>query len=277
MTDTACCKNCGEPLKGSFCYKCGEKRLTDEDRSVSHWFQDTLSQIVQLDGKVIRAISSMIYRPAKLASQYHEGVRKPYLKMANLFLIANLLYFLTPGLQTFKTSLRVQVNQQLYSDYAERVVDHYLERNDTSFEELEKAYNTKTTEVSKLLLILLVLLLGLSIHAVFFKQMFLADAFNLALQFWSAYIIMFILPFSILILINQNVVSLGKAADFLFSEWVLSGATLLFSGIYLWEILRKFSKRWWHHLLRLLVILASFIVIFTLYRVVLFLITMIFV
>lgn len=277
MTKIDYCKNCGEALHGPYCHKCGEKRLSHQDRSVSYWFQDTFSQAIQLDGKVIKTVASMIFRPAKLANEYHEGKRKPYFKMANLFLIANLIYFLTPGLQTFKTPLNIQTSMQLYSGYAQHVVDRYLETNDVSLEELERAYYTKTTEVSKLLLILLVLLLGQFIYAVLFNTMYLSDAFNLALQFWSAYIIMFILPCSLLILIDSRIFSLGAIGQVIFSEWVLSTATLIFSGFYLWSILSKFSQKWWHHLLRVLLILASFLLIFTMYRMVLFFVTMLFV
>lgn len=274
MSNTSRCKNCDEPLQGQYCHKCGEKKLSLRDRSVTHWFQDTLSQFIQLDGKLIRTVTSMVARPGTLARNYYEGVRVPYLKFVNLFLIANLLYFLTPGIQTFKSSLRIQAYQQLYSPYVLDIIDHYQETNEASFEELEVVYNSKTAEVSKLIMILLVLLLGVVIYAFFYKQMFLTDAFNLALQFWSAYIILFILPFSAVIIINQNIVSLGRVGEVIFSEWVLSSATLLFSGLYLWQILRRFSQKWWHHLIRLTLITASFVIIFTVYRAVLFLATM---
>ena len=274
MTGNSCCKNCGAPLKGSYCHLCGEKRLTIQDRSVSHWFKDTLSQVTQLDGKVIRTIISMMANPARLSNNYQEGIRKPYLKMANLFLIANLLYFLIPGLQTFKTPLRIQANEQVYSVLVERIVDRYMSVTGESFETLEVVYDQKTTEVSKLLLILLVLLLGLSIYGVFFRQMYLSDAFNVALQFWSAYIIMFILPSSLLILIHSRLFSFGAISQVVFSEWFLSGGTLLFSAVYLWKTLSTFSRKWWHHLLRMSFIILSFFVIFTFYRLILFLVTM---
>ncbi|MHA7100747.1 DUF3667 domain-containing protein [Roseivirga pacifica] len=273
MTTEHNCKTCNEPLRGAYCHVCGEKRLMPSDRSFKVWLQETLSNFVQFDGKVIKTLVALITRPVRLASDYFEGRRRPYLRMINLFFIANLLYFLTPGLQTFKTSLYVQMNDQPYSAYVLRVVENYLEREELDINEFKQVYDAKTLEVSKLMLVLLVVLLGFVVYLLFAKQLYLSDALNLALQFWSAYILMFILPFSLVIVVGRATGSLQWLSSNLFSELTLSIATFAFSGVYLWLILRRFSKSIWLHFGKIVAILASFFFVFVVYRAVLFLIT----
>ena len=111
------CKNCGTLLKGDYCHNCGEKVLTHRDKAMRNWLSEVFSNFIQLDGKFINSIKGLLFRPSEMAKNYAEGKRKPYLNAVNFFLIANLVYFLLPSFDIFKTNLYVQLNYQVYIIY----------------------------------------------------------------------------------------------------------------------------------------------------------------
>ena len=47
------CKSCGNQLVGKYCHQCGEKLLTESDRSIRVWISDLISNLSMLDGKVL--------------------------------------------------------------------------------------------------------------------------------------------------------------------------------------------------------------------------------
>ena len=188
------CQTCGTHLKGKYCHNCGEKYLEPEDKSVKKWIGHLFSDIWMLDGKLLRTLKGLLLFPGRLAQDYTKGKRVPYLKPLNLFLLINLVYFLSPTLDTFTTQLYTQMHGLPHSPMVERTVEGYLADEGITFEELAPVYDKKTNEVSKLIIIVLAPLLGLVVYGLFFKQgIYLSDGFNLALQFWAFFLLIFMI------------------------------------------------------------------------------------
>uniref|UniRef100_UPI0040482333 DUF3667 domain-containing protein n=1 Tax=Roseivirga sp. TaxID=1964215 RepID=UPI0040482333 len=267
------CRNCGAYLQGEYCHVCGEKVLTPEDKAFSRWLKDVLTNLVQFDGKFFKSLVALLSRPSVLAEDYFQGRRKPYLKIINLFFIANLLYFVLPSFDTFKTNLEFQMNSQVYSGYATESVESYLLTNDLDIEEFRILFDAKTAEVSKLILVALAPFLGFLIFLLHRKKVYLTDGFNLALQFWAAYLLLYLIPFSLLIYLAN-----WWFGDMPFMRWVnsdffLSMISLVFSAIYFWHMLKWLSDKITLRIIKIFLLLLSFVPIIIVYRALLFFIT----
>lgn len=106
------CGNCGEILAGAYCHGCGQKRLVDSDRRLGHLLGQLFSAATDLDGRFWRSIGALLFQPGRLSRDYLDGRRRYWLAPMTLFLLANVLYFLSPGTLTdFNLPLADQMGQ----------------------------------------------------------------------------------------------------------------------------------------------------------------------
>ena len=117
------CQSCGTELHGKFCHVCGEKALGPEDKSARKWLSTVFADLSMVDGKLFRTLKGLLFSPGRLAKDYAVGRRVKYLKPLNLFLMANLVYFLIPTFDTFTTRLYTQMRGLPYSPLVERTME----------------------------------------------------------------------------------------------------------------------------------------------------------
>ncbi len=106
-----------------------------------------------------RSLKMVAITTGKLSQLYEEGIRQKYMKPLSIFFLANLLYFLFPFVNTFTTTLDLQTSSFFYSDLAESMVKTRLEKRAITLVDYEKEYNNKTTELSRLLLIFMAIII----------------------------------------------------------------------------------------------------------------------
>lgn len=267
------CKTCGTALQGAYCHVCGEKQLSPEDKSAKRWLGEVFSNLWMLDGKLIVSLMRMLVQPGRFATDYIQGVRRPYVKPLNLFLIFNLIYFMTPGFNTFKTNLRTQMVGLPYSAMVENVINKQYEPDSPEFEAYRADYNAKTNEVSKLIIILLAPLLGTLLFGLFRSRgIFLSDGFNLALQFWACFICVFLLILPLVTRLAYYLLGPERLAG-VNMDVPLTAAMIILSGTYLyaqfgWAEIKKTLL-----LVKVLLVLISFLPLIFIYRFILFWIT----
>jgi hypothetical protein len=87
------CPNCGERGRGPYCSACGERFLTDHDLSLKYFVLRSLPhELFDIDGKFVRTMRVLVFRPGALASDYVAGRRKGYLEPLRFYVIAFLLH-----------------------------------------------------------------------------------------------------------------------------------------------------------------------------------------
>jgi len=88
------CMNCGEPLSGRYCYKCGQK---DSDYRRAYWtfLEDLTDNLFTGDAKLWRTLAYLIFFPGAMTRDYVQGKRIRYLPPIRLFLVSIILFFLT--------------------------------------------------------------------------------------------------------------------------------------------------------------------------------------
>lgn len=90
MADT--CLNCGEKLRGDFCWRCGQE-AADFHRPLRSLASDFLDNVLNLDTKLLRTIRPLLFQPGRLTREYLAGRRAPYVRPLKLYLLAALLSF----------------------------------------------------------------------------------------------------------------------------------------------------------------------------------------
>lgn len=86
------CLNCGEPLAGAYCARCGQKRPR-LDLTLRDVFRDAAEELFDWDGKVPRTIASLFLRPGELTRDFLAGRRARWLPPLRLYLICSLIFF----------------------------------------------------------------------------------------------------------------------------------------------------------------------------------------
>ncbi|MDZ7685100.1 MAG: DUF3667 domain-containing protein [Gammaproteobacteria bacterium] len=86
------CPNCGEALRGQWCYRCGQNQ-----RSIHRFFltlvAEALEDVFSLDSRTGRTFFDLMFRPGFIATEYFAGRRARYLPPVRVYLITSFLLF----------------------------------------------------------------------------------------------------------------------------------------------------------------------------------------
>jgi hypothetical protein len=163
---TKTCKNCNQNLRGKFCYQCGEKIVEPNDFSLKTMLEQFVDGVFSVDSKVFKTFSYLLFKPGVLTQKYIDGIRKPYMKPIQVFLITNILFFL---LLTQSDILRVPAKYYFTSD-KETQLERELIDSKYSKIEFKQAYDIKSSNLSKALVILIVPFLALILWILNYKS-----------------------------------------------------------------------------------------------------------
>jgi uncharacterized protein DUF3667 len=94
-TATQVCANCGEPLLGPYCHRCGQRRVGDP-LSLKALTGDVIANVVDIDhSKMWRSLRALLTRPGLLTREYFAGRRVDWITPLKLYLsIFALSFFL---------------------------------------------------------------------------------------------------------------------------------------------------------------------------------------
>jgi len=126
----ASCITCGHPAseEDQFCSACGEKLRVEKNYSIWRFSLQALGGLFRVDNKSLRSLKTLILQPGKLSEDFFRGKRKPYLRPLQLFIFANLIFFLLP-LDTLNYPLwtHVKVMQPAaYRTHAESLLENTM-------------------------------------------------------------------------------------------------------------------------------------------------------
>jgi len=86
------CENCGAPMAGPFCAKCGQHAV-DYRRSFRYVIADVLDSFLSWDSKFVATIGWLIARPWHLTNQFLAGRRVRYVHPLRVYLLVSILFF----------------------------------------------------------------------------------------------------------------------------------------------------------------------------------------
>ena len=88
----AACQNCGAPLLGPHCYRCGQP-VTGLVRHFTSIIGDFLDTVLNIDTRVFRTLWPLLAKPAYLSCEYFAGRRVRYVSPVRLFVFLSIVTF----------------------------------------------------------------------------------------------------------------------------------------------------------------------------------------
>lgn len=272
------CKVCDHEFKGRFCNVCGEKVIEPYERSFREFLDSLLNAFTFLDGKFWRSFKLLVLKPGQLARNIADGKRVPYMKMISLFFVANFFYFLFPVFDSYNSSLYTQLNSLgEHSIQAKALVKERIEKEKIDIEDFKRNYQNQSTNLSKLLIVVLVVVLTLFLMIInYSKQNYFFDHLLVALEFYS-----FQLLINLVIIANVIlwVIKVAKWYDldwnFLMTDQVFSTITYLILLYFTFrQMITFYHQKWYWAAPKAILLLFLMGISIDYYRMMLFYITM---
>lgn len=167
------CANCDEPQEGKFCAACGEKRLSGHDRTLLHIVGHALEVATHANGKILLTLTTLLRHPGQLTADHRRGRRKPYIPPLQLFLVANLIFFLLHpiiGSNTLTTSLNTHLHYTWHQGIARALVLPRLQARTLSVDAYAVIFDAASVTQARSLVILVVPLFSLAVVALYWRQ-----------------------------------------------------------------------------------------------------------
>ena len=89
---TTVCPNCTSPRQGTFCSVCGQKN-TDYRRSLPPMVGELLREAFELDGRIVRSLKLLLFKPGALSVQFSANRRADYISPVRLYIFSSLVFF----------------------------------------------------------------------------------------------------------------------------------------------------------------------------------------
>lgn len=105
-------------MAAEYCPTCGQARFRHEDRRLRHLPGEAFSALTDLDGLLWRSLRASLFQPGRIARAWFDGRRARWVSPIRRFLLANLLYFFSPGLTDLSLPFHNQVRGQAYNEFA---------------------------------------------------------------------------------------------------------------------------------------------------------------
>jgi hypothetical protein len=234
------CKNCANEFDGNFCPNCGEKKLSKHDLSIGHFFQEGLESFVHLDNKILRTLKVLLLKPGKLSLDFVEGKRVRHMKPLQLFLVLNLLLFLSP-VNPFSLPLYNYVTYEPFTYFnTKEIVQNKLKETNNSIEELTVHFNQTMHTASKTFIFIYIPFYALIFFLFFwYRKKNFTEHLVFATHFISFYLLFYLL--TIFLIINPFYYFKGSEFSPVFDK-VLGIFNVIILIAYLFFALKKFYK-----------------------------------
>jgi hypothetical protein len=90
---TLVCANCGAPLAGEYCAKCGQ-RHEPHVHTIAHFASEAFESITHADSRLWRTLGYLLTRPGLLTREFFAGRRARYLPPFRLYIVISVVFFL---------------------------------------------------------------------------------------------------------------------------------------------------------------------------------------
>lgn len=161
---TARCVSCDAQTDAPYCPRCGERRAADRRYTLRAFATEAFETVTNADSTLWRTFVTLLRRPGELTRAYMRGVRTPYMKPLQLFLVVNVLYFVWAGFsgeRVFDTRLQNHLANTNYGPDARARVAARVAARGISAHDYAAVFDTAATVQSKSLIVAMVPMLAL--------------------------------------------------------------------------------------------------------------------
>lgn len=114
------CENCGAPLTGEFCSKCGQHAI-DYRRSLFRVLIDAADSFFNWDTKFLKSIGLLLVRPWNLTNDFNAGRRARYVHPLRLYLLGSIAFFLLARTIQLNTPDAIQLTSEDRAEFASKL------------------------------------------------------------------------------------------------------------------------------------------------------------
>jgi hypothetical protein len=229
------CPTCGTAIQNRFCGVCGEKRVTADDFSITHFAGHVVESLTSFDFKTLRAFLTLVRRPGLLTRDYLDGRRRGYLGPIQLFLIVNIAFALS-GSISFRTPLAVQQHDPPFPAFKRSLIAGAIERRAVSPEEFRHSFDDAAELQAKTWVFAMIPLFALVTAALYGFRRYLFEQLIFATHI-LAFLLTWMLVIRLLLLATQRVAGVELSAPD--RDTVSSIATLAGFAVYLVPAFRR--------------------------------------
>jgi Protein of unknown function (DUF3667) len=172
MENPTHCPSCAEEFVGGYCYNCGEKKPDENDFKLKRIITDGIGHITNFDSKVYQSFKYLLIKPGFLSAEYFAGRRKPYMKPFQVFLVANVLFFLFLSSADFflVPAKWFFTEYDQFGQNTTSIGEAIAKEKDISFEEFKLLYDLQVVANAKLYILTLVIFMALALLLVGHKK-----------------------------------------------------------------------------------------------------------
>lgn len=153
----AVCPSCKTELVGAWCHTCGERRRDTHDISVRAFAAEVWQTLTDTDSRLWRTTRALVAQPGVLTRDWAEGRRRIRVPPLRLFLIANVVYFLSQsltGFNAYTTPLSVHLNRSIHEDIARGMVRSRMAEGEEDYRVFETRFDdTAKTQAKSLIIV----------------------------------------------------------------------------------------------------------------------------
>ena len=265
------CKNCGNTFQGKYCNICGEKTFSENDKKISHFFEEGFHFITHFEGTFFTTIKTMFSRPGKLSLDISNGTRKRYFKPLSLFILLVVVYLIFPYFEGLNMQLKYYASQPFFGKLASLTIKEKIISTGLTDAELASLFHQKAEKLSKFLLIIIVPLTALALKAITFRR----KKYFFDYLVFSAEVNAFYILWGFLITPLLHVIYVWVTGS-VFAEYLIGYIIVLPFLVYvLFSIKYFFKLKWWHStLITLIFAFMHQVIIQIIYKLILFEFTM---
>lgn len=232
------CSNCSHVFTDKYCNHCGQKRYTEKDKTLKHFFEEAVHFFTHFDGSFFTTLKTVLLKPGKLSEDYCMGRRKPYYKPISFFLLMIVLYLLFPTFTGLNMRMGDYKGTILTGKIIESQIQHKLKDSGISEETLAEKFHKLSVKTSKVLLLLMIPLTMLFIFPLYFyKKKLLFDYLILSTEINIFFILFFFFLFPILLVPIILVAHIRNISD----DYLMPLMLVLFAAYYV-VLLQRFFK-----------------------------------
>lgn len=152
---TVTCKNCNSSFKGKYCNHCGEKVVEDSDFTIRSILYRGIGAITNFDSKFYKSSKFLFFKPGYLTKNFVNGIRVPFMKPFQIFVLANIIFFF------FLSELDIFRSPAKWYFYGDNipVMDKaaiIMEQKNITLEALKSKYDSLSSDLAKGLIIIFI-------------------------------------------------------------------------------------------------------------------------
>lgn len=195
-SDTAwTCPSCGATASSSYCPACGERRWNEHELTFRHLLEQLLESLIHFDGRLVRTARVLVTAPGKLTAAYLTGCHRPYVAPFHIFLVANIIFFLVQllsGLEVLTIPLASELQHQVYSSFAQRLVTQHLTGTGLSIGQYAPIFEHAEGLYAKSLIMLMLPLFAVAVGVLFVDRRKVAVAHLVFAVHYYAFLLVFL-------------------------------------------------------------------------------------